>query len=551
MRRRRSSLGEKIRRALLLLALLAGTLYLGYHLFLYHQTRGTFPTGTTIAGVDVEGLTTEEAGQLIEERYLSPVILYHRSERIELDPVEAGFNLEVDKMLAQAEEAYRAQNYWVGFFYYLLGWTWDPIKVPLQAGYDPALLKEMLEMVAGFLDEPGQPPQILSETGVFEPGNSGFVTDVDASLPRVEDAIYRPEDRSVDLVIVDQQAPELDFELLEAVIRSKLKSFDGMGSIFVLDLQTGEEIRINSDVAMSGLSILKIGIFVEAYRQLETPLNDYQQQLFLDTATRSSNYAANLLLHEIAGEDNTYEGAQIFTESMWKLGLENTFMAVPYDAPIAPSRPSTYETPANSRTDITTYPDQTMQSTAEEIGSLLAMIYHCSQGGGTLLAVYPQDLTPEECQAIIDLMVLNEEGNLIRFGVPDDVPVSHKHGWAQGTHADAGLVLSPGGDYVLVEYLHQNGTWLQSSVSFPILREISRAVYNYFNFNDPYLGDALAEEQRFEGEEGQSPQDAASQDAASQDGTSQEQPELQGTPPAEQATPQPAEATPTATTANQ
>lgn len=531
MRQRRSSLGRKIRRTLLLLALLAGAVLIGYQLFLYQQARDTFPMGMTIGGVDVSGLTSEEAGKLLEERYLSPVILYHRSERIELDPVEAGFNLEVEKMLAQAEEEYRSRNYWVGFFFHLLGWTWDPIKIPLQAGYDPELLKEMLEMVAGFLDEPGQPPQILSDSAVFQPGRSGFVTDVDASLPRLEEAIYRPEDRTVELVIVDQQAPKLDFELLEAVIRSKLKSFDGLGSVFVMDLQTGEEIRINSDVAMSGLSILKIGIFMEAYRHLELPLNDYQQQLFRDTATRSSNYAANLLLHEIAGEDNTYEGAQILTESMWKLGLENTFMAVPYDAPIVPSRPSTYETPANSRTDITTFPDPTMQSTAEEIGSLLGMIYYCANGGGTLLAVYPEELTPEECRAIVDLMVLNEEGNLIRFGVPDDVPVSHKHGWAQGTHADAGLVLSPGGDYVLVEYLHQNGTWLQSSVSFPILREISRAVYNYFNFDDPYLGDALAEEERFEGEEGPEPQE--------------------GTPGAEDQVPASPQATPTTTTTNQ
>ena len=130
-----------------------------------------------------------------------------------------------------------------------------------------------------------------------------------------------------------------------------------------------------------------------------------------------------------------------------------------------------------------------MQSTAEEIGTLLAMIYHCSKGGGALLAVYPGEITPDECQAIIDLMVLNEEGNLIRFGVPDDTPVSHKHGWAQATHADAGIVLSPGGDFVIVEYLYQPGPWLVADESFPILREIARAAYNYFNMDEPYIID--------------------------------------------------------------
>jgi hypothetical protein len=128
-----------------------------------------------------------------------------------------------------------------------------------------------------------------------------------------------------------------------------------------------------------------------------------------------------------------------------------------------------------------------MQSTAEEIGTLLSMIYQCSKGGGALIAVYPDEITPGECQAIIDLMILNEEGNLIRYGVPEGIPVSHKHGWAQGTHADAGIVLSPGGDFVIVEYLHQPGGWLVADESFPILREIARATYNYFNMDDPYL----------------------------------------------------------------
>jgi hypothetical protein len=505
------------------LLLLAGVGFLGYRLFLYQQARATYPHGMTVAGLDVSGMTREEVAALLEDSFLRPVALFHRNERIELDPAEVGFNLDVDTMLDEADQAVADQNYWLGFAQDVAGWTWDPIKIPLQAGYDPTLLREMLETVAGFLDKPGTTPQILSETGVFAQGESGYVTDIDASLPIVERALYSAGERDAELVIVDQEAPTLDFDLLEAVIRKKLASFGGMGSIFVMDLQTGEEIRINSDVAMSGLSILKIGIFMEAYRHLELPLNDYEEQLFLDTATRSSNYAANLLLHVVAGEDNTYKGADMMTESLWELGLKNTFMAVPYDATPPEYRKTTYTTPANSRTDITTFPDPTMQSTADDIGSLLSMIYYCSKGGGALLALYPDELTPDECQAIIDLMVLNREGNLIRFGVPDDVPVSHKHGWAQGTHADAGIVLSPGGDYVLVEYLHQNGDWLQSSVSFPILREISRAVYNYFNWDDPYLGDALTEEERLNGEDAASDAPVAPEDVPVEEATPETQ----------------------------
>ena len=497
--KQKSSFGSQIKGAFFLLLVVGGFFFILYQLFQYQLSRRTFPADMTIAGIDVGGLAPAEAGDVLRERFLRPVVLYHGEERIELDPADVGFNLEVGPMLAAAEQAQAEQNYWLGFAYHLTGWTWRPIIVPLQAGYDPVLLEEMLQTISGFLDEPARPPQILSESGVFEPGRAGFRTDVEASMALVEAALYRPEDRVAHLVIVQQEAPELTFDLLEDVIRGKLATFEGLGSVFVMDLQTGEEININGDIALSGLSILKIPIFVEAYRHLELPLNDYEEQLFYETAVRSSNYAANLLLHIVAGEDNTYAGADILTESMWNLGLVNTFMAVPYDAVPPDYRRTTYVTPANSDPDLPTQPDPTRQTTAAEMGSLLAMVYHCAyNGGGTLMAVYPGQYTPEECQKLLDLMVLNEEGNLIRFGVPDDVPVSHKHGWIPDTHGDAGIVFSEGGDYVIVEYLHYPGEWLQSDISFPILREISRAVYNYFNFEEPYIGDALNEEERFE-----------------------------------------------------
>lgn len=492
---RKSSFGRRLRNLLLTFLFLSGTLFLLYRLFHYHQTRAGFPFDTTIGGIEVGGLTAEEANQLLRDQYLTPVAIYHGEERIELNPADVGFNLEADTMVARAQEAYAARSYWLGFATHLTGFSWQPIRVPLQAGYDPALLAEMLETIASYLDDPAQLPQILSESAMFEEGEAGYVTDIEASLPLVESALYSPTERIAHLVVVEQEAPTLDFELLETVIRSKVAAFDGIASIFIIDLQTGEEIRINSDVALSGMSILKIPIFVEAFRHISLPLTDYQQQIFYDTAVRSSNYGANLLLYLIAGEENAYAGADIMTESMWRLGLENTFMAIPYDPLNIPAyRRTTYETPANSRPDLPTVPDPTRQTTAEEMGALLAMLYHCAfNGGGALMAVYPGDYTAEECQYIVDLMVLNEEGNLIRFGVPDDVRVSHKHGWILDTHGDAGIVLTPGGDYVVVEFLHYPGNWLQSDFSFPILREISRAVYNYFNYDNPYLGDRLAE----------------------------------------------------------
>lgn len=480
-----------IRKWVIVLSLIGVGGFLLYQWINFQQSKDFFPVGTMVAGLDISGMTREEAAEFLAERYYAPVYLYHLEEHVELDPQNVGFRLDIDSMLAHVEQELARRDPRLQFAGFVLGRSMEPISVPLSATHDRPGLEAVLQSIADFLDHPAQPAQMLTQGKAIKEGQAGYITDVSASLPAAEDALYRPDNRVAKLTIVEEMAPEVNMELLEEAINSKLQSFDGLGSVFIMDLQTGEELSINADVALSGLSILKIAIFVEAFRAIDGEPNADQQKLFLDTATRSSNYGANLLLHIVAGEDNTYTGTDILTESMQRLGLVNTFMAVPYDATPPAYRRTTYVTPANSKAELVTLPDETMQTTAEEIGTLLAMIYQCSKGGGALLAVYPDELTPDECQAIIDLMVLNEEGNLIRYGVPDGTPVSHKHGWARATHADAGIVYSPGGDFVIVEYLSQPGDWLLADQSFPILREIARATYNYFNMDEPYLGDPL------------------------------------------------------------
>ena len=477
---------KTIQRFLTIMLLLSGALYLLYQGFLYRRSRELMPPGMGIAGVDVSGLNREEAAAEINAHYLAPFFVIHREERIPVNPVDVGFVIDIDGMLDKAE-AYKAEEEpWRGFIEFLLNRPLETTQIELRATYDREALTEQLQMIADFLDEPARAPQFSGLVDAYEPGKVGFVTDVAASLPEAEAALYHPVNRDVKLVIVEQEAPEISMDVLKDNIERQLQNFNGVGSVYVFDLETGEEMSINADVPISGLSILKIGIFLETYRVLDNPPNEYVQNLLEETAVRSSNFDANLLLHVIAGQDNTYLGAELLTESFRRLGLVNTFMAIPYDAPVVSTRPSTYSTPANSQPNLITVPDPTRQTTAEEMGTLLSMIYYCSQGGGALMAAYQGDVTQQECQAIIDLMVKNTEGNLIRFGVPEEVPVSHKHGWDDVTHGDAGIVLSPGRDYVLVYYLHDPvGDFLVSEYSFPILWEISRTVYNYFNYEHP------------------------------------------------------------------
>jgi hypothetical protein len=196
-----------------------------------------------------------------------------------------------------------------------------------------------------------------------------------------------------------------------------------------------------------------------------------------------------LLLNVIAGQEDPYQGAIALTDSLRRLGLVNTFMVAPYNADAPPGR-ATMETPANTVEGLRTRPTPLIQTTAEDMGTLLSMIYYCAKGqGGALSALYPNQITQAECQQEVAYMADNKIGSLIEEGVPPETMVAHRHGWISDTHGDAGIVFSPGGDYVIVEFLYKPD-WLEWEISSPLLADISRAVYNYFNFDNPYLSDS-------------------------------------------------------------
>ena len=475
-------------------------LFLAYQAFLFNFSRDKYPTGMSVAGVEIAGLTREEATAKITETYMTPLNLYHQEERVQIAPQEVGFAIDTDYMLNEAETRKSDKELWQQYIEFVVNRPIDPVSIQLAATHDREALTQQVNTIASYLDRPATAPQLLMGAGNYEPGQDGYVTNIPTSVELAEAALYKsePTDRSVDLALDYQEAIPFNIQVLQDQIERQLGQAEGMiGSVFIMDLNTGEEVNINSDMAISGLSILKIAIFLEAYRTLNQPPNEYVAELLYNTAVLSSNNNANLLLHIAAGEDNTYQGAQVLTESMQRIGLINTFMAIPYDAAEVPTRPSTYTTPANSRPDALILADTAMQTTAEEMGTLLSMIYYCAQGGGALPVIYPEEITPPECQAILDLMKQNYEGNLIRFGVPEGTDVSHKHGWDLITHGDAGVVFTPEGNYVIVMYLHDEANnWLSHEVSFPILQEISQATYNYFNFEDPYTEDVRIRAER-------------------------------------------------------
>jgi len=75
---------------------------------------------------------------------------------------------------------------------------------------------------------------------------------------------------------------------------------------------------------------------------------------------------------------------------------------------------------------------------------------------------------------------------LISAGIPDGIPIAHKHGWIEEsdgllhTMSNVAAVYSPGGDYILSIYTYhpQNLIFEKGNILFS---RISSVVYGFFN----------------------------------------------------------------------
>ena len=462
----------------ILVILIVVMLVFFYKLNDYRACRHQIPQGVSLAGIPLGGKWEAEAMELLGEAVAKPVKLNYLDQSLLLHPQDVGFQFQAEEMLEEVNRLKAKTSFWPGFADYLTSDEPQPVDIPLQASFDEEQLKHFLESIAEEYDHPLQEPYANADTLTFVPGQPEQRLDIEASLPLVVNALTSAVAREVDLVVNVGPSPrQPGLWMMGQMIEGILADFPGFYSIYIKDLATGEEFSDDADVAYAGMSILKIAIMMEAYRHLDGPPDVDTTKILSETMTLSGNFTANLLLRDTIGDGDAYEGVRRLNQTMKLIGLVNTFMATPYDEDVLPQHIST---PANQRTDVSTNPDPFMQTTPQDMGRLLEMIYQCADGGGTLIAAYPDELTPDECQAMLDMMSQNHIGALIEAGLPEGTRVAHKHGWVGDTHGDAGIVFTPGGDYVLCIYLYHQG-WLEWEVSSPLMARISEATYKYFN----------------------------------------------------------------------
>ncbi len=489
--------GFPLLRWISLFLLLAGTVLLAMELSRYSRWRQALPPGTVIAEVPVGGLTPQEAVQRLLEVYSQPVELRYNDARIWLDPATVGFELDTDTMLATVVRVQETRSFWSGFWDFLWGRQPEGVRVPLVARYAKSRLRDFLEReVAARYDQPALPPRPIVGTTRMEPGRPGTQLQVEEAIARIEKALRSPYRRVVVLPVrrIDPQGPpftNLQVLLEQTVQLAELE--DVVVGVYFQDLATGREIHfayqngeplpLPPDVAFTGASIIKIPIMVSVFRRIDLErANPEVLRQLENMIAESGNEAADWLMENVLDPNL---GPLLVTEDMRALGLENTFMAG-FFRPGAPLL-QRFETPANQRTDVNTDPDPYNQTTPSDMGALLQDLYLCAyENGGALLAAFPNEITQEECQYMLDLLSTNRIAVLFEAGLPDGTRIDHKHGWVTNLQGyiqvigDAGIIYTPEGDFVLVAFVWHPVQifWERGSM---LLADLAEAAYNFYN----------------------------------------------------------------------
>jgi Beta-lactamase class A len=465
----------------------------------YARVRATFPTGLRVAGVPVGGLSYEEASERLVQVYLAPIELRYRDARIQVRPATLGFRLKLDNMLAAADKQRVAEPFWSGFWKYL--WN-NPISskdIPLDAVYDDQRVVAFLENeIAIRYDIPATPAMPVPGESGFYPGTSGSEMDYTVSLQRINAALSSNANRTANLEIRQTRASTPSISLLEIMLKDIINAstFDGLVELYLKDLRTGlvlhfthsrigeEEVPVN--IAYSSWSTIKIPVLVSAFKRLSSPYDENVLTLMEQMVERSDNDSTDALAKAVIG--STFAPLDV-TEDMQALGLANTFWGgfFTLGSPLLQN----FKTPANQRFDYNTEPDRYAQTTPQDLGLLLEDIYYCAADyGGSLPLAFNGEITQEECRMMVEYLGLNRIGVLIQAGVPASVTVAHKHGWAYEvddgyihTIADAGIVYTPGGDYILAVFAHHPVQAVFDPVNL-LVANLSAAAYNYFNLQN-------------------------------------------------------------------
>lgn len=452
----------------------------------------SFARGSTIAGVDVGGLTLQEAAERLEER------LAAAPEAVTLEAGELAYSLELDaldlavpveELLDQARPAFERGA---------------PAEVPPAVAFDEEALRERLAELAAEVAADSSLSLVaatdaLTRTFVYTPG---LTLDLDRAVEQVGAALAEAAlgggDEPIALELTPaEEPPRVPFERLREEAAALAEEVPGVVGMHVIDLASGETVGLNDRTVFAGASTIKTAVMLFLYIHQEEFTE--RQTFWLNEMIRfSDNLSANDLLATAIGgqttEDAFVAADMMSTMLQEELGLRHTYLYVPYETTdfIKLYKPK-YRCGPQGRVGEPPYTEMGACLRAEpaSMARLYQLIDQCANGEGELLELYER-LSPERCQEMLDWLAKNGDKTRMVAGIPEGVRVEHKSGWIEDLSADVGIVRSPGGDYVLALYYYRpldgkRDYWPEEVLS-PVVAAFSHLVYTAYN---PVSAEAL------------------------------------------------------------
>lgn len=456
----------------------------------YKSIDHVIPDGSMIADIPITGLTPDEAIERVRSVYGQPVILDYLGSKIRLEiPDNIDYDALRSELLSAIDRTYASNS----FLNFLMGkFSQEPIRMDLKFTDMPASVRDFLadEIVPRY---DIFPMSTQPDGNGFRAGHAGRELDIEASLPLINEARLSGNDRNAELIITDLPQPPANILNLEILLRSVVDTWqdrDQITEIYLSDPSSGQSFDLARrnrtdlapEVAFTAASTMKLPIMISSYARMDEKPSSFTMKMLRLMITESKNDQTDWMMENIIGGPLAPFAV---TEDLEKMGLTNSFLAGYFylGAPLL----DLVKTEANSRTDVNLHPDVYNQTTAKDMGVLMDALYHCSEdGSGLLTETFPGQITSDECKEMMGLLKDNLLPYLISAGVPDSVPVAHKHGWIEEndgllhTMGNIAAVYSPGGDYILTIY-----TWHPENLIFDegntLFSQISAAVYGYFN----------------------------------------------------------------------
>ena len=453
------------------------------------DSNPTLPAGSTWGTVPVGGLTPEEARLRVETVFSNPIELHYLEQVIQVTPQQLGFTLNTQSMLEQASRASQP-NFWQRL------WNQSSVAASVDLDYDidgEVLRAFLVNEIVPRYDQPPQPPMPVPGTTNFTAGTAGWQLDIQQSATSISAALIDPVNRTVPLEVQEDTIPSGNLDDLQTFLKQTLAAseFDGISEVYLANPKTGDLIHfaINNgvdipvDIAFSAASTIKIPIMVSTLRRAGDPIPEGVAALIERMIVLSENPPADTLMENVIG--STLAPLEVTRDIQERLGLKNTFLAgyFYFGAPLL----DIFQTPANSRTDVNLDPDVYNQTTSSDMGTLLTAIYNCAANQPSLLTdVFAGEITQAKCSYMLDVLARNEIGVLSEAGVPDGTRVAHKHGWTEEsdgflhTVSDAGIVYSPGADFVFVIFMYDSNQLLFDPAD-AVIAQLVQVMYNYYN----------------------------------------------------------------------